>query len=89
MYLQKGGFILKAKVQKWGNSMALRLPKPIVQEVGMKEGGLVDLSVSRGKLLVLPIKKPEYSLKKLLKAIRPQNIHREIDTGQPVGNEIW
>lgn len=80
---------MQVKVQKWGNSMALRLPKALTEEVHVTKGSIVDLSVSRGKLIVLPLKNQAPSLKSLLRAITPQNTHQEIETGEPVGKEIW
>ncbi len=69
--------------------MALRLPKVLTEEVHVTKGSIVDLSVSRGKLIILPLKNQAPSLKSLLKAITPQNRHQEIETGEPVGKEIW
>lgn len=80
---------MQVKIQKWGNSLALRLPKALTEEVCVTKGSIMDLSVSRGKLIVLPLKNQGPSLKLLLKAITPQNRHQEIETGEPIGKEIW
>ena len=80
---------MRAIVQKWGNSMALRVPKILAEEVHVARGSPVDLSVSKGKLIILPLRKPVFSLKKLLAGINKKNRHREISTGKAVGREIW
>lgn len=86
-----------AKLQKWGNSKAVRIPATIVQQLGAKEGGALDLQVRDGVLLIEVIKrkKParrtratELSLKDLLKGMTPQDRHPLVDMGPDVGGEI-
>ena len=80
---------MRAKVQKWGNSLALRIPKPFAEETGMAEGGEVRLSISGGKLVAEPLRPPRYTLRGLLADVRPENLHRETDFGEPAGKESW
>ncbi len=80
---------MKTRVQKWGNSLALRIPKSFAIEVGLQNDASVDVSLSNGKLIVVPIEKPDMTLKKLLSQVTPNNIHHEVDSGHAVGNEIW
>jgi antitoxin MazE len=80
---------LRTRVQKWGNSLALRIPKAFAQEVGLQEDGEVDLSVEKGRLVVVPPVSPSYTLDELLAGIRPANLHQEADWGPPVGKEVW
>lgn len=82
---------MKGKVQKWGNSLALRIPASFAKEISLFEGGSVDLSVKNGGLFLLPVKKPrkKYSLSSLLDGISEKNLHSEIDTGDCQGAEIW
>ncbi len=80
---------MKTRVQKWGNSLALRIPKSFATEVGLQNDASVDVSLSNGKLIVVPIEKPGITLKKLLSQVTPNNIHHEVDSGHAVGNEIW
>lgn len=80
---------MKTRIQKWGNSLALRIPKPFAEETHLSEDSAVDVTVRNGKLVVVPILEPELSLKQLVSQISPRNRHRETDTGEPVGNEVW
>ena len=74
-------------IAKWGNSLGLRIPQNIAEQVGLNEGTPVVLEVSDGRLVVKP-KRKKYSLAELLEGITPENLHPETDTGEEVGNEI-
>ena len=78
---------MTAKVQKWGNSLALRFPKALVNEFRLEQGSAVELSVVDGKLIVEPQRAPQYKLDDLLKKVSKHNLHTEIKTGRPVGKE--
>ncbi len=80
---------MKARVQKWGNSLALRIPKPLALEAHIAEGSLVDLTVSGHKLCVTPVAPKKYTLEALLAEVTPENTHTEVSTGPAVGREIW
>jgi antitoxin MazE len=80
---------MKTRVQKWGNSLALRIPKTFANEVGLLNESSVEVSLANGKLVVVPIEKPNLSLKKLLAQITEENIHHEVDSGPAVGIEAW
>ena len=80
---------MKTRVQKWGNSFALRIPKSFAAEVGLDRDALVDLSLKGGKLIVEPLPKSPLNLDELLAAVTPENLHGEVDTGPPVGRENW
>jgi antitoxin MazE len=80
---------MKSRVQKWGNSLALRIPKTFAAEAGFEKESSVDISLEKGKLVVTPVTKPEYSLEQLLDAVTPENLHPEIETGPAAGNERW
>ncbi len=79
---------MKATVQKWGNSLAVRIPKNITKDTSVTEGSNIDIMVENGNIILSPIKK-EYSLKELLNNITIENIHAEISTGEITGGEIW
>jgi antitoxin MazE len=81
--------VMKTRIQKWGNSLALRIPKPFAEETNLAEDTAVDVSVRNGKLVVVPIVESELSLEDLVSRITPDNRHNEIDTGGTVGNEVW
>lgn len=80
---------MKTKVQKWGNSLALRIPKSFAAEILLQPDTEVELSMVKGKLVITPILETNYSLEQLLENITDENIHAEVDTGASVGNEAW
>jgi antitoxin MazE len=80
---------MKTRIQKWGNSLALRIPKSFAAESHLEQGMLVDVSLHDGNLLVTPLRPPTVTLEALLQGITPQNLHHEVDTGPAVGNEAW
>lgn len=80
--------MMLVEVRKWGNSLAIRIPKSFAKETAIDQGSLLDLSLVDGKLVATPITETEYSLEALLAEVTEENIHTEIDTGKPVGKEI-
>lgn len=76
-------------IQKWGNSLAVRIPKPFVEEARIASGSEVDLTIDNGKIIIIPQAEPEYNLKDLLQGVTSRNKHTETDTGASVGREIW
>lgn len=80
---------MQTKVQRWGNSLGLRIPKSFAEEAGVEAGSEVDLSVEDGELIIRPRRVPRYDLKDLLRGVTSKNVHREIETGPPVGREVW
>jgi antitoxin MazE len=77
------------KVQKWGNSLVLRIPKSFAAEVGLDEEAAVDLALVEGKLVVTLLTSTEYTLEELLAQVTDENVHEEILTGDVVGTEVW
>ncbi len=77
------------KIRKWGNSLGVRIPKPLATDVRMEDGCSVDLSIENGRLIIVPIAKDGQDLDELLDQITPQNLHGEFETGKPVGGEVW
>jgi antitoxin MazE len=80
---------MKTRVQKWGNSLALRIPKSFASELGLENESPVEVTLSDGKLVIAPVVKPNFTLKQLLAKVTPENIHHEIETGPAIGNETW
>lgn len=85
---------MESRVQKWGNSLAVRIPKlfrpkPFASEVGLREDAPVELSVNDGTLVITPVVGHAYRLAELLAGIRRFNLHHEMATGQPQGDEAW
>ncbi len=77
------------RVQKWGNSLALRIPRVLASEIGLGPDTPVELSLVKGKLIVEPVREPTVTLDELLDRVTKENLHGEIQTGPVVGNEIW
>ena len=80
---------MKTRVQKWGNSLALRIPKSFADEVELQRDTSVEVSIANGKIVITPIAKPKLTLKQLLAKVNKTNLHHEVDTGPTVGNERW
>ena len=80
---------MQTKIKKWGNSLALRIPKLLALDVNLKQNELVNLSIDKGSIIITPISEKEYSLEKLLKGVSKNNLHGEFDTGASIGKEIW
>jgi antitoxin MazE len=80
---------MHVRVQKWGNSLAVRIPKPLAEDAEVKEGTVLNLAVSEGKVVATPVKKKKQSLKQLLAKVTRKNLHAEADSGPAVGREIW
>lgn len=79
---------MRSKIQKWGNSLAVRIPKSFAAETKMDQDALVDLSIVGGQIVVkLLSETPKYDLEVLLAGVTEENIHPETDWGDPVGAE--
>jgi antitoxin MazE len=80
---------MKTRIQKWGNSLALRIPKAVAAEVRLAEGTRVEVSLAEGKLVVRPLAPEAPSLEALLRGVTDDNLPGEWDTGPAVGREVW
>ena len=80
---------MKTRVQKWGHSLALRIPKSFATEAGIAQNALVDVALVDGKLVVTPLPSSPFTLEHLLDGVTSDNLHTEQDIGAPVGNEVW
>ena len=76
-------------VQKWGNSLGIRIPMPIARETHLHAGSCVDVREENETVVIAPIKQPGFRLDELLKGINKNNIHQESDFGAAEGKEIW
>jgi antitoxin MazE len=83
---------MTTKIQKWGNSLGVRIPKRLADSLLLEEGAAVDFEKVGTKIIITPaIAKPIQKInhKKLLKGMKPGAYHKEIDWGSPVGKEVW
>ena len=79
--------MISVKVQKWGNSLGIRIPGPFAEQLNIVEGSDIELLLLAGEIVLRPIhQKP--TLEKLLAGITRENRHLELDFGKPEGNEI-
>ena len=80
---------MKSQIQKWGNSLALRIPKAFAEETHLEQNSMVEILLEEGKLVIVPAASPRLNLNELLSKINRDNIHHEIDTGSAMGKEVW
>ncbi|MGH8095127.1 MAG: AbrB/MazE/SpoVT family DNA-binding domain-containing protein [Chthoniobacterales bacterium] len=80
---------MKTVLQKWGNSLALRIPRTVAAEIAVGAGQAVDLQVSKGRIVVAPVTKRRYELADLVSAITARNRHAEADSLRQRGRESW
>ena len=80
---------MRIKIQKWGNSLALRIPKAFAFQSKIREDEYVNLTLVENKIVIEPESERKYSLQDLVSGINKSNLHHEIDFGEPVGNENW
>ena len=79
---------MEIKVQKWGNSLAIRIPKSYAKDIDITQGSVINISKDKDTILLKPKKKKE-KLQELLSKIEEVDIHEEIDFGDSAGSEIW
>jgi antitoxin MazE len=77
------------KVQKWGNSLALRIPKAFALDAQLDNNSVVEVSLVDGQIVIKPVAAQAWSLEQLLSGVSGNNLHHETDTGGAVGNEVW
>jgi antitoxin MazE len=79
---------MRTRVQKLGDSLALHIPKTLANEMQIRPDSLVEMLLVDGKVIMFPIE-AELTLERLLAGVTEENLHGEVDTGSPVGKEIW
>jgi antitoxin MazE len=80
---------MRTKIQKWGNSLALRIPKGYAQDANLENNSEVDIHLEDKQIVIKPIDRQNISLEELLAGVNKSNIHNEVETGSAKGNEIW
>ncbi len=76
-------------IQKWGNSLALRIPKTVAKQVNVHKGSRMDMSLLANKIILSARDVKEYTLGSLLKKVNKTNLHEEVSFGKPLGKEVW
>jgi antitoxin MazE len=80
---------MQTKIQKWGNSLAVRIPNALAEETGLHDDTLIEIRAVSGELHIKAIPAPLYDLAGLLEQVSADNLHGEIDTDAPIGSEVW
>jgi len=78
-----------SKIRKWGNSLGIRIPKSLAEDVRVAEGTQVDIRVENGRLVIARQTPECFDLDELLGRVTPENLHEAVDTSPPVGREVW
>lgn len=78
---------MEAIIRKWGNSSAVRLPASAIRQAEFGPDQKVTITVTRGRIVIVPCDKVEYDLDHLLGGITPDNTHPQVVFGRPVGKE--
>ncbi|MBI4502854.1 MAG: AbrB/MazE/SpoVT family DNA-binding domain-containing protein [Gemmatimonadetes bacterium] len=80
---------MRAAIQKWGNSLAIRIPKALAQDTRLGQGIEVEITIEDGRLVLEPVRTPRPTLKRLLAGITKGNRHGEVEWGDATGREAW
>lgn len=80
---------MKVRVQNWGNGLALRIPKSVAEQAGLRVGSDLSLSVRDGALVLRLMVRRKYRLAELLRKVTTGNMPVSNDTGDSVGRESW
>ena len=76
-------------VQKWGNSLALRIPLSVARDIRLHQGSVVEIALIAGKMVVKPRRRQHYTLAQLLRGVTKRNRHAALEWGGRVGQEVW
>lgn len=80
---------MKTQIRKWGNSLAVRIPKAFANDLGLDQDSTIELALEDGCLVLKPTALPKYELSNLLSRVTEDNCHGEVDFGGPTGSEQW
>jgi antitoxin MazE len=80
---------MSTTVSKWGNSLALRIPREVAEAAHWTEGTAVRFRVEEGGSVTVAPRRPRYELSELLARVTPENRHEPVEWGPPVGDEAW
>ena len=80
---------MKAEVAKWGNSLAVRIPKAVAEAAKLRKGDRLELAVAGPGAVQIRSAKQKPTLAQRVKGITPENRHGQTDWGKPAGNELW
>ena len=80
----------RVKIQKWGSNLGISFPQILATELSLREGLYMNIHDKDSKIIIEPVKpNSTYNLAEMLNNITENNVHQAVDTGMPIGNEIW
>jgi len=79
----------QAQLTKWGNSLAVRIPKQTLEQAKLAEGDRVEMVVVEPGTISIKAPRRKPTLRQMVAQITPENMHAETDWGGPVGREAW
>jgi antitoxin MazE len=80
---------VKVQVKKWGNSASVRIPAAVMTAAALDIDQTVDIREEDGRIVIEPIRAPNYTLDELLALMTPETFPEDVDFGPPVGREVW
>ena len=80
---------MEARIRKWGNSLAIRIPRSVASQMDLRADLPVNLIISGSDLTISPIRQTPPTLEELLERVTDDNRHDEVDFGPPMGKEVW
>ena len=85
---------MQMTIKKWGNSLATRIPKAVVDSIGLHLNQEVEIEAVNGKIIITPAKTIEYNLEELLRQCKPETMALSLEdqewiNSQPLGKEVW
>ncbi len=80
---------MKSRIQKWGNSLAVRIPKSVALDAGLDSGAPVEVLLRDRSVVITRVASQGFTLEQLLEEVTPENVHSEVDTGPAAGKEAW
>lgn len=80
---------MSVTLHRWGNSVGLRVPKPMLEQLGLAEGSQVDVKVEAGRLVIEPARRRRMTMAELLEGFTQDKPPGEVDWGEAAGREVW
>ena len=80
---------MQTKIQQWGNSLAIRIPRAYAAHARVRKGAKVEIVAQDGRLTITPVTPSAPRLDSLLRKVSPDNLHASAETGPAAGRELW
>jgi antitoxin MazE len=80
---------MRAVIRKWGNSAAVRIPAAVMEAAELAVNEPVEVREQEGRVVLEPVRRKSYDLRKLIAGINDDNLHEPVDFGQAEGKEVW